>query len=53
VILESPKALALDGSLVTWATFVIVKGLPALITMATLILICIRVLIAWREWRRG
>lgn len=52
ILPESPRALALDGTLATWATFVIVNGLPALITVGTLILIVLRVLIAWREWRQ-
>jgi hypothetical protein len=53
ILPESPKALALDGTLAAWGTFVILKGVPALITLATLVLIVLRVMIAWRDWRRG
>lgn len=50
---ESPQDLALDGTLAAWAGFVIVKGLPALVTVATLVLLVIRIMIAWRKWRQG
>jgi hypothetical protein len=49
--IESPKALALDGTLVSWVAFVVARGVPGMLTAATLVLVVIRILIAWREWR--
>jgi hypothetical protein len=51
--LDSPKGLALDGTLVSWVAFVVARGVPAMLTVATLVLVVLRILIAFREWRRG
>lgn len=41
----------MDGTLVSWAVFVLATGVPYLIGVATLILVFIRILIAVREYR--
>jgi hypothetical protein len=51
--LPETRHLALDGTLITWAGFVVLKGLPTLITLITLLLVVLRAMIAWREWKRG
>jgi hypothetical protein len=43
----------LDGALTTWAIFVLANGVPYLIGIATLVLVILRIMLAWREWRRG
>jgi hypothetical protein len=48
---ESPREMAFDGPLAAWAAFVVAKGLPTMITLATLVLIILRIMIAWRKWR--
>jgi len=52
ILPESPKALALDGTLISWAAFVVAKGLPFLITLSTLVLIVLRIMIGVREYRK-
>ena len=51
--MESTDKYILDSGLAAWVGFVLLRGVPALITMATLVLVLLRVLIAWREWRQG
>ena len=53
ILPESPKALAFDSTLAAWAVFVVTKGLPELIMLATFVTLILRVLILWREWTRG
>jgi hypothetical protein len=45
------RDFALDGTLVSWVVFVVAKGVPTMLTAATLVLVVLRILIAWREWR--
>jgi hypothetical protein len=53
ILPESPRDLAMDGSLAAWGAFVVAKGLPTMVTLATLVLLVIRIMIAWRKWRDG
>lgn len=50
---ESPKALAFDGGLTTWALFVVAHGAAAVITVLTIALMTVRLMILVRQWRRG
>jgi hypothetical protein len=50
---ESPRALAVDGTLFAWATWVLIKGVPAAIAIVTLATVILRLMIAWRQWRAG
>jgi hypothetical protein len=49
---ESPRALAVDGSLAAWAMWVITVGAPAIVTVGTAVLIVLRIVIAVRELRK-
>jgi hypothetical protein len=51
-MIESPRALGLDGSLVAWAVWVVTVGAGTLVTLATLVLILLRIAIAIRELRK-
>jgi hypothetical protein len=53
MILESPKTLALDGGLTTWAVFVAAHGAAAVITALTISILLLRLMILLRQWRRG
>jgi len=53
ILPESPKALAFDGSLATWALWVIHSGAPAVIVIGTAVLIILRCIIAVRDLRAG
>ena len=53
ILPESPKALAVDGSLAAWAMWVITVGAPAIVTLGTAVLIVLRVIIAVKELRQG
>lgn len=52
-LFESPRALAFDGTLTTWAVYVITHSPTVLIEIGTLILVVIRIMLLWRQWRRG
>jgi hypothetical protein len=52
ILPESPKALAVDGTLAAWAMWVITVGAPAIVTLGTAVLIILRIVIAVRELRR-
>jgi hypothetical protein len=49
---ESPRALAVDGSLAAWAMWVVTVGAPAIVTVGTAVLIILRIVIAVRELRK-
>lgn len=49
---DSPKALAFDGTLVAWVTWVLVNGVTELIAVGTLVLIILRIAIAVKELKR-
>jgi hypothetical protein len=53
MILESPKALAIDGSAAMIGALVFLKLVPALTGLGALVLIVLRIMLAIREWRRG
>lgn len=50
---ESPKALALDGTLIAWGVWIVTHGAAALVTALTIAILTLRAMIAWRDWRRG
>ena len=52
ILPESPKALAFDGTLATWALWIVTVGAPAIVTLGTAILILLRIVIAVRELRK-
>jgi hypothetical protein len=52
ILPESPKALAVDGTLAAWAMWVITVGAPAIVTLGTAVLIILRIVIAVRELRK-
>jgi hypothetical protein len=52
ILPESPKALAVDGSLAAWAMWVITVGAPAIVTVGTAILIVLRIVVAVKELRK-
>lgn len=51
MIIESPKALALDGSLTAWAVWVATVGASAFVTVLTIVLLLLRIVIAVRDLR--
>ena len=53
ILPESPQAALGDGLLIAWATWVVTSGLPTLVTAATLIVLILRGMILWRQWRTG
>jgi hypothetical protein len=53
ILPESPKALALDGTLVTWIVWVAAKGSSAILIGLAIAISIVRLLILWRQWRRG
>lgn len=50
---ESPKALAMDGTLAAWALFVVIHGAEVITAVLTIALLVIRLMIAWRQWKAG
>jgi hypothetical protein len=52
ILPESPKALAVDGTLAAWAMWVITVGAPAIVTVGTAILIVLRIIVAVKELRK-
>jgi hypothetical protein len=52
IVPESPKALVLDGTLGAWALWVVVHGAAALTVVLTIAILVLRLLIAWRDYRR-
>jgi hypothetical protein len=52
ILPESPRALAVDGSLAAWAMWVITVGAPAIVTVGTAILIVLRIVVAVKELRK-
>jgi hypothetical protein len=53
ILPESPKGLAFDGSLTAWAVYVFTNAVPEMVALGTLILVVLRIMILWRQWRRG
>jgi hypothetical protein len=53
ILPESPKALALDGGLVAWGVWIVAHGAAAMVTILTIVILALRALIAWRDWKRG
>lgn len=51
MIIESPKAMALDGTLAAWGVWVVVHGAEAITALLTMALLILRLMIAWRQWR--
>jgi hypothetical protein len=50
---ESPRAALLDGTLATWALWVVVHGGGAIISALTIAALVLRVMILWRTWKAG
>lgn len=52
-MLESPKVMLMDGTLMAWGIWLVAHGAEGLTIVLTLVLLTLRVMIAWRQWRRG
>jgi hypothetical protein len=53
ILPESPKALAVDGTLAAWVAWLIAHGATAVMTALTISILFMRLLILIRQWRTG
>jgi hypothetical protein len=53
VILEPPKAAALDGTLAAGAVWVVTHFEGGLIWALTIAILIVRLMILWRKWKTG
>lgn len=53
ILPESPKALAFDGTLVTWLVWVAANASSAILIGLAIAISFVRLMILWRQWRTG
>lgn len=51
ILPEPPGQLAFDGALVTFATWVVAVGAPAVIALGTAAIVVLRVMLLFRKWK--
>jgi hypothetical protein len=50
---ESPRALVGDGALVAWVVWIATHAASAILISLAIAISIVRLMILWRQWKRG